>query len=107
MTTIPTYSPPLDRLLPLGRPESDWLDYHTLGIGPEHVADLIRVVRDPAWHELDPESPAVYTDIHAWRALGQLRAVEAVEALLEALDCDLAEDGDWASEELPRVFGAI
>src|SRR5579864_7878643 len=43
--------------------------------------------------------------VHAWRALGQLRAVEAVEPLLELFD--RLEDDDWVHEELPAVFGLI
>jgi hypothetical protein len=45
--------------------------------------------------------------IHAWRALGQLGAVEAVAPMLAQADpLDEAED-DWSMEEWPEVFGMI
>ena len=34
-------------------------------------------------------------------------AVEASEAILEALREDLANDGDWISENVPDVFALI
>ena len=45
--------------------------------------------------------------MHAWRALGQLRAVEAVQPLLDIQD-ELDElDDDWYLEEFHHVFGLI
>jgi hypothetical protein len=103
------YQTPVERLLTYGesdriRPD-DWPDYRELGIGPDHIAELIQMATDEALHEAAAESPKVWAPLHAWRALGQLRAVEAVEPLLELFD--RLEDDDWVHEELPVVFCLI
>jgi hypothetical protein len=55
--------------------------------------------------DLGPEVESPYSIIiHAWRALGQLRAEAAVPALIKLL---LNLDMDWAWEELPQVFAMI
>jgi hypothetical protein len=103
------YQPPVERLLTFG--ESDritpekWPDYRELGMGPEHVPDLIQMATDEALNEADAESTEVWAPLHAWRALGQLRAVEAVEPLLELFD--RMEYDDWVHEELPAAFNLI
>ncbi|HLD65932.1 MAG TPA: hypothetical protein VJA19_07805 [Pseudomonas sp.] len=81
-----------------------WPDYLALGLGPEHVPDLIRMATDPDLNWADSESLEVWAPVHAWRALGQLRAEAAIEPLL-ALFHEL-EDSDWAPE-LSEVFGLI
>jgi len=104
-----SYQPPVDKLLTYG--ESDlmtpdkWPDYRELGIGPEHIPDLIRMATDEELNQADMESREVWAPTHAWRALGQLRAVEAVEPLLGLFD--RLEYDDWVGEELPDVFGMI
>jgi hypothetical protein len=47
----------------------------------------------------------VYAPIHAWRALGQLRAADAAEPLLRVLE--ERHDDDWVSEGIPEVLGMI
>jgi hypothetical protein len=107
-----TYEPPVSRLTQLGRPTEPtdrWADYSTYGIGPEHVAELIRLVRDEELAWADSDTPEVYAQVHAWRAIGQLRAEAAIEPLLDLLAGQ--EDGedwsDWVTEEVPRVLGMI
>jgi hypothetical protein len=103
------YQPAVERLLTYGESErigpDDWPDYQELGIGPEHVPELIQMATDEALHEADSESTEVWAPLHAWRALGQLHAVEAVEPLLELFD--RLEYDDWVHEELPVVFSLI
>jgi hypothetical protein len=102
------YTSAVTRLLTLGEPDSlgtDWPDYRALGVGPEHVPDLVRMLGDPALNGADSESKEVWAPLHAWRALGQLRSPEGVGPLLQQLD-DCAED-DWCHEEVPRVLGLI
>jgi hypothetical protein len=76
------------------------------GLLPEHIPSLIEIVR------MTTESDELAEDewgapIHAWRALGQLRAVEAVELLLNVQN-RLDELGDdWYLEEFHDVFGLI
>ncbi len=103
------YAPPVSKLLSVSdaRGMSDWPNYRALGLGPEHVPELIRMALDDDLHWSDPESDAVWAPIHAWRALGQLRAEEAVEPLLQLLPWIDNYDYDWIAAELPVVFGLI
>ncbi len=59
------------------------------------------------WHREDdyPDEPQLFAPIHAWRALGQLKAVEAVEPMLANLDLLDEVSDDWSLEDWPRVFG--
>jgi hypothetical protein len=109
-----TYQDPIARLLDYGEcymagggpADLEWLDYVSdLGLTPEHVPDLIRLACDATLHTAEAEDPAVWAPTHAWRALGQLRAVEAVAPLLELLRGHA--DDDWVDIELPYVFGLI
>jgi len=104
-----SYQPPVDKLLTYGESNlmkpDEWPDYREMGIGPEHIPDLIRMATDEELNEADSESREVWAPIHAWRALGQLRAVEAVEPLLGLFD--RLEYDDWVNEELPSVFGMV
>ena len=60
---------------------------------------------DLSW--ADPNSAEVWAPLHAWRALGQLRAAEAIPALLDQLYRVDAYNDDWIGEELPDVFALI
>jgi hypothetical protein len=104
-----SYQPSVERLLTMGESEriapEQWPDYRELGIGPEQIPDLIQMATDEALNEASSERPEVWAPVHAWRALGQLHAVEAVEPLLELFD--RLPDDDWVHEELPEVFGMI
>src|SRR2546423_8764075 len=81
------YPAPLDALLSLGEPAwDDWLDYRRLGLMPDHVAELTRMATDPDLNRGGPDSPEVYAPAHAWRALGQLGAVQAIPDLLGLID---------------------
>jgi hypothetical protein len=103
-----SYAPPLDQLLRLGdcrrrsRPP-----YGVMGFGPEHVSELIRMSADPALLWAKSDSAEVWAPVHAWRVLGELRAAEAVEPLLELMERQEAADDDWVGSELPVVFGVI
>jgi hypothetical protein len=103
------YQPAVERLLTYGESErigpDDWPEYQELGIGAEHVPELIQMATDEALHEADSESTEVWAPLHAWRALGQLRAVEAARPLLELFD--RLEYDDWVHEELPDVVSLI
>lgn len=107
-TPPPSYPPPVDRLLTEGdaRPTMGaWPDYRQYSLGPEHIPDLIRMATDPALNWANDDTLEVWAPVHAWRALGQLRAVEAVEPLLTLHDEQ--DDSDWVLEELPEVYGLI
>jgi len=103
------YPPPVDKLLTYGKPEprdaQNWPDYLELGLGPEHVPDLLRMTADEELWEAGEDASENWAPVHAWRALGQLRAVNAVEPLLHLL-VERVRD-DWAMDELPQVYGLI
>jgi hypothetical protein len=76
-----SYSSPVSELLTFGdcRDFREWPDYLDLGLRPEHVPELIELATDKELNWADPESLEVWAPVHAWRALGQLRAVPAIE----------------------------
>ena len=53
----------------------------------------------------DSDSLEVWVSVHAWRALGQLKAEEAIEPLI--MNLFRMGDSDWVGEELPKVYGMI
>jgi hypothetical protein len=104
------YTDPVRQLLAIGEPGSynpaEWPDYAAgFGIGHEQVAELVRLACDPALNHADPGSSEVWAPLHAWRALGQLRAEASVAPLLALLNT--IEGDDAADQEIPVVFGMI
>lgn len=101
------YSSPLDRLLPLGGDLSrrPFGDYRTLGLGPEHVSDLLRMAVDPALNRAPTESKEVWAPMHAWRAAAQLGGGAVAQPLVDLL-AELYED-DVAFEDIPEVLGRL
>jgi hypothetical protein len=103
------YSAPVSTLLTYGsaRDVHDWTQYLTLGFSQEHVPELITMLTDNDLQYAESTSDEVWAPLHAWRILGQLRAVEAIPALLDQLS-RIDEDGDdWVGEEFPEVFAMI
>lgn len=111
-----TFSPAVERLFTLGRPGADdsrWRSGASRyaaahGLTADHVGELIALAQtwadafDQEWDEI-----AGYAPIHAWRALGELRAVEAVEPLLATMPTLDLQGDDWFLEDFPHVFGLI
>ncbi len=91
---------------PKGRP-----DYvYDLQLNRQDAPELIRIARTwvtrTDWPD-DEDDMTIYAPIHAWRALAQLRAVEAIDLLLEMLP-EMDERGDdWHLEEFPHAFALI
>lgn len=80
------YSPPVSDLLEVGYPALD-LDYaEHFGLAPEHVPELIRMACDPVLNDAPSEGQEVWGPVHAWRALGELHAADAVEPLVALLE---------------------
>lgn len=104
-----SYTPPLDRLLTLGDAwKMDvWPDYLALGLGLEHIPDLIRMATDPALNEVDSESTEVWSPGHAWRALAQLHAAEAAGPLTQLFRRIDENGNDFVGEDLPEAFGVL
>jgi hypothetical protein len=115
----PVYSDPVSRLLTIGDPREtpgarawlggpNWLDYQQqFSLKPEHIAELIRMATDEELNQAMEDTTEVWAPLHAWRALGQMRAVEAVRPLLGLFHRVDDEDDDWISEDLPEVMGMI
>ncbi|QIR40710.1 hypothetical protein HCG51_31130 [Tolypothrix sp. PCC 7910] len=106
--TSASYAPPVDRLLTYGdcRKYKEWPNYVAeLGLKPEHIPDLIRMLTDEALIWAESDSDEVWSTIHAWRSLGQLKAEDAIAPLLNLFE--EMEDVDWVSTEMPRVFQMI
>jgi hypothetical protein len=103
-------STPVARLLELGEPGYArgilWPDYRALGLGEEHIPQLIEIATNLTWINLpDDHDPLGWAPVHAWRALGQLEAVDAVMPLMQLFH--EIRDNDWVIEELPDVFAEI
>ena len=103
------YPPPGKQLLALGEIRRDETrDYTALGISLKDVPALIRMATDHQLHGGPQPSPVVWAPVHAWRALGQLRAEEAIAPLVE-LFRRVDDNDDWVSDDLPKSlaqFGA-
>ena len=105
-----TLTEPVARLLALGQPSGlpvvAWPDYRAFGIRPEHIPVLIEIAIDRSLLSLpDENDPRAWGPIHAWRALGQLHAQEAIHPLIQLFH--QIEDNDWVIEEMPDVFALI
>jgi hypothetical protein len=103
------YEPPVNSLLTYGianhaSPEQ-WSNYSALGLGPEHIPDLIRMATNKELNEAYSDTLEVWAPLHAWRALGQLQAEEAAMPLLSL--CETLEEKEWVESELPEVFAQI
>jgi len=103
------YASPVDQLLSLGDlREQPRYDYLSLGLRPEDVPALIRLAGDAALWQADGDETEVWAPVHAWRALGELRAEEAIGPLVALLSKSDREDyDDWLDEELPDVFAQL
>ena len=95
----------ISQLKPSYKYES-WPDYiEELGITAEHIPELIRMATDEALNDAEVESLEVWAPVHAWRCLGFLKAIEAIEPLLGLFTGE--EYADWTREEIPWVLGMI
>ena len=108
---VPSYPPPVDKLLTLGDGRevagtmNQWSTYLELGLGPEHIPDLIRMATDEELRWAYSDTLEVWAPIHAWRALGQLRAEAAIEPLFSLFE--ESKDDEWVMDELPEIYGMI
>jgi len=63
------------------------------------------MVTDRELLRADQNSLVVWAPVHAWRALAQIRAEEAIKPIIELFN-ELSDD-DWASDELPEVIALL
>ncbi len=113
MMTDQTYKEPLEKFLTLGYEENAWFlrtdkwpDYvGEYNLDESHIPDLIRLVDVHSDPKKEFDEVADYAAVHAWRALGQLKAEAAIPILIEVLRRDIWEEFAW--EEFPQVFALI
>lgn len=101
------YRPPVAQLLALGDPldEQNEISYRQLGLSEADVPELCRLAQTTARYDDEADDLEVYACVHAWRALGELRAEAAIDTLIG--EFRHAEMDDWVAEELPTILGRI
>ena len=92
---------------PRGKDNSkgEWEDYLQYGFSKADEPGLIDLLIDKKLHNGSPESNDIWVPLYAWRILGQLRSVDAIEPLISILN--ILSDDDWAFSEVPVVLGMI
>ncbi len=102
------YEEPVRQLIKLGdvRGQKKRIDYLALGLGPDHVPALSRMILDKDLWWSEEDEAEVWSAVHAWRALAQIRSEHAIEALVELMARVDAYNDDWTQSELPDVFAA-
>jgi len=71
------------------------------------VPELIRMAQDEVLYTAPPGSKAGWAPIHAWRALGQMEAQEAILPLLGLLHRIDEQEDEWLLSEIPSVMAQI
>jgi hypothetical protein len=111
-----TYTEPVSKLLMLGRPNGqEWPDYLQMEFTRADIPELIRLLEDKKlrWMEKPEDLPEDedliewYGQIYAWRTLAQLKAEEAIPALLNTLQEIDEHQDDWYGEDSFKVFPMI
>jgi len=98
------YPEPVSTLLTLGETSwNEWEDYQALGFTREHIPNLIRVATDQ-YLIVESEEPEFWAPIHAWRALAQLNAKEAIDPLINNFNLFEIADSDWLSDDMMRAL---
>jgi uncharacterized protein YpmS len=112
--SLSSYSSPVDKLLSYGDcSEINSIPNYVeeLGFNSHHIADLVRMVTDEELStgmddvESIDDNVKMSAPVHALRVLGQLRAVEAIEPLINLFGT--FEEDDRISIELPNTFATI
>ncbi len=105
--SISDYQPPVAKLLNYGdcRKYKEWPNYvQELNLEAKHIPELIEMATDEELNHGDSDSQEIWSPVHAWRALGQLKASEALETLLPLLN---DRDDDWISTDFPTLCTLI
>jgi hypothetical protein len=101
------YRSPVAQLLALGDPlgAQDEISYRELGLSEADVPELCRLAQAGTLYDDQADDLEAYASVHAWRALGELRAEAAVDTLVG--EFHHVETDDWVAEELPAILGNI
>lgn len=101
-----SYALPVAGLLIIGDPNNKGVEGQiaALGLGQEHVPELVRMAVDPELNSAAGDSLEVWAPPHALRTLKGLDVSAHAAELMPLIE--LHED-DWFREELPGVFAQI
>ena len=105
--SISNYQPPVAELLNYGdcRQYKEWPNYvQELNLEEKHIPQLLKMATDEELNQGDSDTPEIWSPVHAWRALGQLKAAQALEPLLGLLN---NRDDDWISTDFPTLCSLI
>ena len=108
-----TFQMPVSQLLGMGEPSADSKEeanstgYRALGFSENDVPELIRMAVHEGLHSGPNGSKIVWAPVHAWRALGQLKAPEAILPLLTLLERIDRFDDEWIMTDIPSAFAGI
>jgi HEAT repeat protein len=105
--SISDYQPPVSELLAYGdcRNYQEWPNYvQELNLEEKHISELIKMATDEELDKAGSDSNEVWSPVHAWRALGQLQAKDALKPLLGLL---ANRDDDWISSDFPTLCTLI
>jgi len=110
-STSANYQPPVDALLTVGRKyvhmqgRKHWHNYiETFGFTDADVPELIRMATDLDLN-LEASSTEVWAPLHAWRSLGQLRAISTIASLFDNFEA--LEEDDYLREDIQEVAALI
>ena len=91
------------KLFKLGEYRSDAVpDYAGLGITSADIPQLIKLATDEELLKINSSNPKSWVPVHAWIALGQLNAKEAIKPLINLFH--RSDRNDLIDEEMPAVF---
>ena len=86
---------------------SKWPDYLEYGFTASDVPDLIAIITDEDLYEEPKGKRGMWVHLHAWRTLGQLKAVDAIDSLISVFEFFSLVEDNTAFKELPEVIGMI
>lgn len=85
-----------------------WVDYLTLGINSEHIPVLIEVLEEIDDYPLcEDNTPCSWLPLHAWRALAQLQAENAIPTMINLLNLIDEEDDEIIQVDLPVALSRM
>jgi len=84
-----------------------WPDYLEHGFTTADVPDLIAIIVDEDLYEEPNGKKGIWLHLHAWRTLGQLKAVDAIDPIISTFDFFSLVEDNGAFKELPKVIAMI
>jgi len=98
----------VDALFTIGQPDklASWPDYpDRYGLDESHIPVLVQLLSNADLPDATVTAGKDWAPLHAWRALGQLRAEDAVPVIFRQIET--YADNGWAIDEIPSVLALI